>query len=244
MVPFLYLVYSGSPYSLTEQTVVAHATSLSVALVAALLGIRRYARTGAIAWRIALLYGLPGVLSSFLVARIVAHAEEAEWVRGVFGLFLLLSAADMARRAATHSELGEPREAHGSSPALLVLIGLFGGAMTSTLGIGGGLIAVPALLYVARLPIRTVAPTSLASVGFATLSGTLGYLTASGAPAISPLMAGWVDFRMALPIAAGAVLTVPFGVHLNRASKPATLYWVFSALLLVLGIRFIAQTWL
>jgi hypothetical protein len=244
MVPFLYLVYSASPLSLTAQTVVAHATSLGVACVAAVIGIRKYARSNAIAWKIALIYGVPGAISSFIAARIVSQADEAEWVRGAFGLFLIVAAADMARRAFTHREFAEPREAHHSSPFLLVAIGFGGGVMTSVLGIGGGLIAVPALLYIARLPIRTVAPTSLVAVGLSTLSGVLGYLTAPNPPVMSGLMAGWVDFRMAIPLAIGAVCTVPLGVHLNRASKPATLYWVFSLLLLVVGARLIWQGWL
>jgi uncharacterized membrane protein YfcA len=243
MVPFLYLVYSGAAATLTAQTVVAHATSLGVACVASLIGIRKYARSDAIAWRIAWIYGIPGAVSSFVTARIVSQADEAEWVRGAFGVFLLLSSLDMARRAATHRDFSEPKEAHSFSPGILVVIGLLGGAMTSMLGIGGGLIAVPALIYVARLPIRTVAPTSLVSVGLATLSGLLSYATAPNPPAISGFMAGWVDLRMAIPLAAGAVCTVPLGVHLNRASKPATLYWVFSLILFTLGIRLVWQGW-
>ena len=243
MVPFLYLMYSGSSQSLTAQTVVAHATSLGVAFVASGIGIRKYAHSKAIAWRAAFIYGLPGAISSFIAARIVAQADEAEWVRGAFGVFLILSALDMARRAATHREFTEPQEAHQYSPVLLTSIGIVGGAMTSMLGIGGGLIAVPTLLYVARLPIRTVAPTSLVSVGLATLSGMISYLTAPNAPPVSPYMVGWVDMQMALPLALGAACTVPLGVHLNRASKPATLYWVFSLLLIVVGLRLIWQSW-
>ena len=243
MVPFLYLMYSGSAQSLTAQTVVAHATSLGVAFVASGIGIRRYARSKAIAWRVALVYGVPGAIASFITARIVSQANEAEWVRGAFGVFLLLSALDMARRAATHREYSEARESHQYSPFILVGIGTLGGAMTSMLGIGGGLIAVPALLYIARLPIRTVAPTSLVSVGLATLSGMLSYLTAPNAPPVSEHMIGWVDIRMALPLAIGAACTVPLGVHLNRAAKPATLYWVFSLLLIVVGLRLIGQSW-
>jgi uncharacterized protein len=180
---------------------------------------------------------------SFVTARIVTGANEAEWVRGAFGIFLILAAIDLARRAATHRDYTEPTEAHAYSPFPLMLIGIVGGGMTSVLGIGGGLIAVPALLYVARLPIRTLAPTSLAAVGIATLSGTLSYVTASNAPAISPLMAGWVDLRMALPLALGAACTVGLGVHLNRVSKPATLFWVFSIVLGGIGARLVWQTW-
>jgi uncharacterized protein len=173
----------------------------------------------------------------------VSQADEAEWVRGAFGVFLILSATDMARRAVTHRDFAEPRETHQYSPALLMGIGIVGGAMTSMLGIGGGLIAVPALLYIARLPIRTVAPTSLVSVGLATLSGMVSYLTAPNAPPVSRHMVGWVDLQMAIPLAIGAACTVPLGVYLNRASKPATLYWVFSFLLILVGTRLIWQSW-
>jgi uncharacterized membrane protein YfcA len=244
MVPFLYLVYSGTSQSLTAQTIVANATSLGVACVASAIGIRKYAKSNAIAWRVALIYGVPGAISSFLTARIVSQADQAEWVRGAFGLFLILSAADMARRAVTHRDFTEPKETHHYSPAILVAIGIVGGAMTAMLGIGGGLIAVPALLYIARLPIRTVAPTSLVSVGLATFSGMVSYLTAPNPPPISGMMVGWVDFRMAIPLALGAICTVPLGVYLNRGSKPATLYWVFSAMLAILGVRLIWQGWL
>jgi uncharacterized membrane protein YfcA len=241
MVPFLYLVYSGSSESLTAQTVVAHATSLGVACAASAIGIQKYARSHAIVWRTALVYGVPVAIASFITAQIVSQADEAEWVRGAFGLFLLISSADMARRAFTHRDFSEPHDAHPGSSLLLIAIGLVGGVMTSTLGIGGGLVAAPALLYVARLPIRMVAPTSLVSVGLSTLSGTLSYLLAPNPPPMSNLMAGWVDFRMAIPLAIGAIATVPLGVHLNRAAKPATLYWVFSFLLAVVGVRLIWQ---
>ena len=243
MVPFLYLMYSSSTQSLTAQTVVAHATSLGVAFVASGMGIRKYARSNAIAWKVAFIYGIPGAIASFITARIVSQANEAEWVRGAFGVFLIFSALDMARRAATHREFTEPREANQFSPPVLMGIGVVGGAMTSMLGIGGGLIAVPALLYIARLPIRTVAPTSLVSVGLATLSGMISYLTAPNAPPVSQYMVGWIDVRMAVPLAIGAACTVPLGVHLNRASKPATLYWIFSCLLVLVGTRLVWQSW-
>jgi len=48
---------------------------------------------------------------------------------------------------------------------------------------------------------------------------------------------------MAVPLAIGAACTVPLGVHLNRASKPATLYWIFSCLLVLVGTRLVWQSW-
>jgi uncharacterized membrane protein YfcA len=235
MVPVLYLIYAPSGETLSAQTLVAHATSLGVAFVAASIGTWRYARARAISWRHAATYGIPGLFSAFVTARLLTGAENVHWARALFAVFLLVTATDMWRRSKrVESPAPEERPAH--SWLWLGLIGIVGGAMAATLGIGGGLIAVPVLLYVGRLPIKSIAPTTLAGVCLTTLSGGLGYLTAGTAPAISPYMIGYVDLQMALPLALGATLTVPLGVRVNRRSTPARLFTIFAAVFALLGL--------
>lgn len=253
MVPFLYLVYAPVGVSLSAQTVVAHATSLGVAFVTSVAGTWRYAGARAIHWKPAFLYSVPGIASAFGTARILTRAGEQHWVRPLFGVFLLISAWDMARRGAAAARRdGTLVAAPDSAPALpvgeapsrlgvqasigLVLIGILGGALSALLGIGGGLIAVPVFLYLARLPVRAVAPTALAGVCLTTLAGGLGYLTAGPGPAVSAHMAGFLDLRMLLPLALGAVITVPLGVRVNRQASPPTLYQVFAVVFAVIGI--------
>jgi uncharacterized membrane protein YfcA len=100
---------------------------------------------------------------------------------------------------------------------------------------------VPVFLYVGKLPVKAVAPTALAAVCLTTLSGGLGYLTAGPGPGISPLMAGFVDLRMALPLALGAAATVPLGVRVNRRARTPTLYWTFAALFAIIGLTVLIQ---
>ena len=236
MVPFLYLVYSRTSASLDAQTVVAHATSLGVAFVTAVIGTVRYTRAEAIRWRPALIYGLPGTLSAFVAARLVASAGESAWIRGAFGLFLIVSALDMVRRAVRHHERMRPADGGSGSEPLLALIGTGSGVLAGLLGVGGGLLAVPALLYVGRLKVRDLAPTALAAVCMATLFGVSGYLTSGGAPPISPVMIGFVDLRMAAVLTLGAAFTVPLGVRLNRMASPKVLQWCFAVLFATLGL--------
>lgn len=234
MVPFLYAIYAGTPVTHSAQTVVAHATSLGVAFVTSTIGTWRYARARAIAWRPAVAYALPGILSAFVMARILTKVGEAHWVRAAFGGFLLFSAWDLARRARQgHTEQGAVPTTH--SWGWLVAVGFVGGALSALLGIGGGLIAVPVLLYVGKLPIKSVAPTALAGVCLTTLSGGLGYLTAGEGPPVSASMAGFLDLRMAWPLALGAAVTVPLGVRVNRKASPPTLYWLFATIFAGIG---------
>jgi uncharacterized membrane protein YfcA len=55
------------------------------------------------------------------------------------------------------------RSFHDSaSPALLLLIGLTAGIAAGLFGIGGGVLIVPALVYLAGFPLHTAVGTSLA----------------------------------------------------------------------------------
>jgi uncharacterized membrane protein YfcA len=54
-------------------------------------------------------------------------------------------------------------------------------------------------------------------------------------------MAGFVDLRMAIPLALGAIITVPLGVLVNRRSSPPALYLVFAALFSAIGLHLVWQ---
>jgi hypothetical protein len=239
MVPFLYLVYARSGVSHSAQTVVAHATSLGVAFVASTVGTWRYARAHAIHWRTAMTYAVPGILSAFVTARILTKVDQASWIRATFGTFLVLTAADLVRRA--RQVVGPETERDPHSAIWLVLVGFIGGGLSALLGIGGGLIAVPVLLYVGRLPVKAVAPTALAGVCLTTLSGGMGYLTAGEGPPVSEMMAGFMDLRMAFPLALGTLVTVPIGVKVQRRSSAPALYWIFAVVFGIIGLELIRE---
>jgi uncharacterized protein len=240
-VPFLYLVYARTGVTLSAQTVVAHATSLGVAFVASTVGTWRYTRAGAVYWRHAAYFAIPGILSAFFTARFLTRVDQAHWVRAAFGAFLLFTALDMIRRARKAGDSAGLEPHPERSWIWLVVAGFFGGGLSALLGIGGGLIAVPVLLYVGKLPVKACAPTALAAVCLTTLSGGLGYITAANGPAVSRMMAGFVDLRMALPLALGAVVTIPFGVKIQRRSSGPALFWLFAAVFTLLGLSLVLE---
>lgn len=241
MVPFLYLVYARSGVTHSAQTVVAHATSLGVAFVASTVGTWRYARARAIEWPVTFTFAVPGIISAFVTARVLTRVEQVSWIRAAFGGFLLVTALDLVRRARANA--APPADHAPHSAIWLVLVGFLAGALSAMLGIGGGLIAVPVLLYVGKLPVKAVAPTALAGVCLTTFSGGLGYLTAGEGPPVSETMAGFMDLRMMVPLALGSLVTVPIGVRMQRRSSGSALYWVFAAVFGAIGLSLI-RAWL
>lgn len=109
----------------------------------------------------------------------------------------------------------------------LVVIGLVAGLFSALFGVGGGIVAVPLLILLTRLPERVATTTSLGAIGITALAGVTVYA-----------VRGEVDVGYAalvgLPAAAGALA----GTSLQQRITTSTLTYGFALLLLALG------TWL
>jgi uncharacterized membrane protein YfcA len=82
----------------------------------------------------------------------------------------------------------------------LVVIGLVAGVFSALFGVGGGIVVVPLLILLARLPPRTATGTSLLAIGITALAGTIlygfegelhaGYALLVGLPAVAGVLGG------------------------------------------------------
>jgi hypothetical protein len=104
---------------------------------------------------------------------------------------------------------------------LIVTISLAAGTIGAILGLGGGFIIVPMLVFVFGLPAQVAAGTSLVALVFTALSGTFGYT--------------WqhrIDYKLGLPLAVasapGAVLGSIASTYLSSSVVTALFGWVAS----------------
>lgn len=238
MVPFLYFVYESARLSVAPelQATVAHATSLFVIVPTAVVGALSYHRSGRVAWRAALPIGAFSVIGGVLGARL-AILLPGELLKLVFGLFLMINAAQLTRE-----RRGAGDHALRLSLAVTIPVGIGVGVFSALLGVGGGLVAIPLLLYVVGLSIEKVAATSLAIIMFAASAGTLTYIVSglgqAGLPAGS---LGYVNATAGVPLMIGSILTVRLGAKVNQRMNVRTLKRVFALLLFVLGLRLAIQ---
>ena len=108
---------------------------------------------------------------------------------------------------------------------LLAALGVCGGALSGLVGVGGGIVFVPALLYVAGWNITEAVAASLAIIVFSSLSGTI-----RNARSENP-----VQWRTAGMLSLAVAPSTLIGVAISRISPDAVVELAFAALLLALA---------
>ncbi len=239
MVPLLYFLFSHPEWSGISvpapfHAVVAHATSLFVIVPTALAGILAYHRAKLVDWGVALPMAATAILAAMAGVQVAVRLPP-ELLKAAFGAFLFASGLNLLRVSRREES---PGDGGGRGLVLAVVGGLLVGFITSLLGVGGGIVAIPLLIYLVRLEMRKVAATSLGIVVFSALTAALTYMgTGWGHPELPSGSAGYVFLPAGLALLPGAVLTAGLGVRLNQKLNPRALKVLFGLVFLLIGLR-------
>jgi uncharacterized membrane protein YfcA len=127
---------------------------------------------------------------------------------------------------------------HGSglyiSPVAPFALGFFAGTLTVFLGIGGGFILVPAMIYVLGMPARIVIGTSLFMV----------LAVSAGTTMVHAITTRAVDLVLAALLLVGGVIGAQYGALLTTRLKPDYLRLALSVIILLVGLRmFLGLFW-
>jgi uncharacterized membrane protein YfcA len=147
----------------------AHGTSLAVILPAALVGVYRYQQAGHIEWRLVIPLAVGGVLGA-LVGASVANALGAGSLKRLFGLFVVVTGLLMMAVPpgfARHTTL----VGAGAGLGLIALVGLIAGVVSGLLGVGGGIVMVPAIAFLLGRDQHVAQGVSLAVIIPVSISG-------------------------------------------------------------------------
>jgi len=205
-------------------------TSLAVIVFTSLSSIRAHHRHGAVLWPVVARI-TPGILVGALLGAAVADAMSATLLRTSFGGFALLLAANLG--------FGRPPRPHRKLPdtAGLTPIGVIIGAISALVGVGGGSMSVPFMIW-CNVSIRQAVATS-AAIGFPiAVGGSIGFVVAGlGDPALPRFALGYIYLPGGLLVAATSVLFAPLGARIAHTVDPRWLRYGFALLLLVVGTR-------
>ena len=120
------------------------------------------------------------------------------------------------------------------SPVAPLALGFGAGVLTVFLGIGGGFILVPAMIYLLAMPARIVIGTSLVMILAVSAATTM----------VHSLTTRAVDIVLAALLLAGGVIGAQYGALLTTRIKPDYLRLALSIIILLVGLRmFLGLFW-
>lgn len=153
----------------------AIAMSLPVVGVTSLVGAMLHSRLGNVHARTALLFGALAMGGAYAGARLSALLTGPVQLV-MLALVMLPAAVAMLRGGVATSEHKRSNDLPRERRSLIVPAALLVGLITGVVGIGGGFLAVPALVLLAGVPMRQAVGTSLVVIAMNAASGFAGYL--------------------------------------------------------------------
>ncbi len=117
------------------------------------------------------------------------------------------------------------------SPLAPLILGVIVGILTMLMGVGGGFILVPAMLYILGMSGNVVVGTSLFQILFVTMATTMMHAITTKA----------VDIVLAGLLLLGSVMGAQFGTQIALKARPEILRLVLAGIVLVVALRMLYQ---
>ena len=117
------------------------------------------------------------------------------------------------------------------SPLAPFLLGFFTGILTAMLGVGGGFVMVPAMIYLLGMSAQVVVGTSLLQIVFVTGITTLVHATTTRS----------VDIVLAVLLLIGSVVGAQSGARFAQRMKPELLRMMLAIIVLGVALRMLLQ---
>ena len=172
----------------------AVATSLVLVVLSAVSGLVGHGSSGRVQWRDGLLFGGLGSIGAVVGSRLSAAVPDRVLL-GLFSVVLLAAAAAMLRDRTDH---GPGRRRPWWQVALLAAgVGL----LTGFFGVGGGFLAVPALVLALGLPLERATATALVVI----VVNAMVALAARGGDGVDLAATAWTGVGAVVGGAGGAL---------------------------------------
>lgn len=174
-------------YIMHIQPSLATTYSLFIVGIAALVGSIKGAKDKLLAYKIALYFGVPSIVSIFIMRNFLVpllpnklfnifnfEVSKDLFIMLVFAVLMILASVAMIKKNQNHNDQNQ-----SINKLKIALKGIFVGLMTGFVGVGGGFLIIPTLIFSAKLSMKSAVATSLIIIAFNSLIGFAGSLNDS-----------------------------------------------------------------
>ena len=205
-------------------------TSFAIMVFTTFSSVMAQQRKGSVDWAVVRRMA-PGMVAGVMIGSMLAKRLSNEALQIFFIVFVVL----VALKTLTDAKPKPTRSLPG--PAGLAAVGSLFGMASSWVGIGGGSLSVPFMLY-CNVPVRTAVGTSAGLAWPIAVAGAVGYLYSGWN--VAGLPEGTLGFWYLPAVAVLSVATMlfaPLGVKAAHKLPPEKLKLAFGVLLLVIAAR-------
>lgn len=201
----------------------AIAMSLAVVGMSAFVGFLGHWRQGSVNLKVGLPFGAVAMVSAFLTARVSDRVPEVVQL-SLFAVFAFTAAIIMLFDSLRTPVTSPPPAREPHFTPVLALEALAVGALTALIGAGGGFVIVPALVYLAGVPVKAAVGSSLLIITLNATSGFAGYIGQES-----------IDWTLVGTFTGVAAVGALLGSRLNRRISQVRIKQGFALLILTLG---------
>jgi uncharacterized membrane protein YfcA len=226
-------------YLLEIPPVLATGYSLFVVGLSALVGSVNYFKLGLVNLKAGTIFAIPAFVGVFLARKFLVPALPVEIfnlgnlvvgrdliVMGVFATVMILASVSMIRGGSESEQEGELQFNY----PMIALEGLIVGAVTGFVGAGGGFLIIPALVVLAKLPMKQAVGTSLMIIAVKSLFGFLGDLGNQS-----------IEWGFLALFSLLSIIGIYLGTYLSRFVSSAKLKPGFGWFVLIMGLFILAK---
>jgi len=200
-------------------------TSSAAVVFTALSSTVAYSRRGMIHYKTGVLLSIPAIVGAYIGAVMTTYVTPGE-LKVIFGVTLLFVAYRIYTKET--AELGDLAVSEVKIDYRLVPIGgFFSGIASGLLGVGGGIINVPFLVWLG-MPMHYAVATSSFAIVFTSASSALKHY-----------MLGNVELHWLLLLVPGLIIGAQLGARLAERVKASSLKKAFAIVMVILAFRMI-----
>ena len=224
-------------YALSFNPVIATAYSLFVVGTTSLVGTIKNVMNGKVVFKTAIIFAIPAFSAVYLTRAYIIPAIPVQLfkigsylvtkdlaIMLFFAVLMLLASVTMIRDSKKETEVVSEKINY----PLLIVQGVLIGLVTGMVGAGGGFLIIPALVLLAKLPMKKAVATSLFIIAINSLIGFLGDVQTYD-----------IDWAFLLIFTAISIVGIFIGIWLNKFIDGKKLKKGFGWFVLLMGIYII-----
>lgn len=211
---------------------IAFGTNLLVVLPTAFSGAMTHHRKGAVLWKAGVTFGVAGAIGAFFGAFIASHLP-GKVLTVAFGIAVILGGIRMLT-----AKPPQITEEPSDSVTAFILWGVPLGIVSGVIGIGGGVLMIPIMVYFFKFKMHQAVGTSTALMIFTAIGGALSFLiNGLGVQGLPPYSTGYLNWLQWIFLAGCSIPMAIVGAKTAHLLPAKQLKYIFIAVMFYMGLK-------